>query len=360
MKVLMMVKKNARDYILLLKNSLSRRNIKVIFPEKIHEFFPFFRNVLSSNCRNLHVHWIHPYSGSERKNIFSNIKKMFIFITDVLIVKYVLKTQIIWTVHNLYAHECYNFKIAKFERQFFSSNVNGIICHCSQAKRLIQKNYRISQKKIHVIPIGNYINYYRNDVSKENARKLLSLKNDDFVFCNFGRIRPYKGIDTLIKTFKVFIKSDKNKNAKLIIVGQPLSNEIKSLLIDLSKNINNIILKFEIIPDEDVQIFMNASDIIVAPYKKLLTSAIIINALTFSKPIIAPKIGCVIGTLDKKGAFLYNPQKKDGLLNALQKAMENKDNLSKMGKYNFELTEKLDWKVIGKETIKIYDKYFKY
>jgi len=257
----------------------------------------------------------------------------------------------------LYAHEYYNFKIAKFERQFFSSNVNAIICHCNQAKRLIQKNYRVSQKKIHVIPIGNYINYYRNDISKENARKLLSLKNDDFVFCIFGRIRPYKGIDTLIKTFKVFIKSDKYKKAKLIIVGQPLSNEIKNLLIELSKNINNIILKFENIPDDNVQIYMNASDIIVAPYKKFLTSAIIINALTFSKPIITPRIGCAIGTLDKKGTFLYNPQDKDGLLKALEKAMKNKDILSKMGKYNFTLAEKMDWKVIGKETIKVYD-YF--
>ena len=66
-------------------------------------------------------------------------------------------------------------------------------------------------------------------------------------------------------------------------------------------------------------------------------------ALSFGKPIIAPKLGCLIDILDEMGAFLYHAREKDGLLKALKESIIKKDTLSKMGKYNIEKVKNVNW-----------------
>ena len=126
-----------------------------------------------------------------------------------------------------------------------------------------------------------------------------------------------------------------------------------------SKAFENIKLQLEFIPDDDIQIYFNASDIVVFSFQKILGSAGILLAMSFGKPIIAPRLGCIIDILDEKGAFLYNPIENKSLLMALRKAMENKDKLEEMGKYNLNLARLFEWKKIGTETKKVYEKFFK-
>ena len=59
--------------------------------------------------------------------------------------------------------------------------------------------------------------------------------------------------------------------------------------------------------------------------------------------------------LELKGAFLYNPKEPDGLLNALEEAIENKEKLTKMGENNFIIADDLEWKRNALETKKIYE-----
>ena len=98
---------------------------------------------------------------------------------------------------------------------------------------------------------------------------------------------------------------------------------------------------------------MNAADVVVLPYREILTSGAIILAMSFGKPIIAPKIGCIPDYIDDNGGFLYNPLDVQGLLEAMRKAIYNPD-LKKMGEYNFIKVKDLDWKRIGESTYRIY------
>jgi len=356
-KILMMSAESTGDpYITLLKISLLKEGIKINFPKRFYNYFPFIRNCFLSNCRNLHIHWIQYFSGSKGRNYYITIKKMFFFIIDVLITKYILRAKFVWTVHNLYTHDSSYLQIDKLGRKFFSRIVDGIICHCNQAKREIQKIYEVSPKKIHIIPYGNVQEFYKNEISKDDAREFLNLKKETFIFCHYGRIKPYKGVFDLINSFKAL---NQNENIKLMVIGAPRTDELKAHILDISKNTENIILKLDFVPNDDVQYYINASDIIVVSYKKILTSGVVIMAITFGKPIIAPKLGCITETLDENGAILYDSHEKDGLKNALKKTLELKDKLLKMGHYNFNLAKKLKWENIGKQTIRVYSKYLK-
>lgn len=336
-------------------NELYNEGFKVIFPIKLKKrafLFQISRNVLNLNTKIIHMHWVEGYAGFSSKNRIKALIKSLTFIIDVYILKYLLRAKIVWTIHNLYSHECAYPKIEKVIKKFFSKKVNAIICQCNYAKKKFIKEFGAPENKIHLINHG-YFKCFKNQISKEKARKDLNLKSDDLVFLFFGSIRPYKGIVNLIESFK---KIRTNTNVKLLIVGKPMNNRIKLDILNRIKNSPNIepILKF--ITQDQIQVYINASDLIVFSYKKILTPGGIFLAMSFGKPVIAPRLGCITELVDEKGAFLYNPKETEGLLNALEKAIENKYKLKKMEENNFILADDLEWKRNALETKKIYDR----
>ncbi|KKN21938.1 hypothetical protein LCGC14_0920330 [marine sediment metagenome] len=350
----MLISRNTQDfYFKRLKEELLNQKIRVFLPDIISHYLPITHALLSSKTKLLHLHWIF-YIGFDEKKKIKFFLKLCRFIIDVYLSKYILNAKIIWTIHNLYSHKSYYPRIERLVRNFLLNKVNGIICHCNEAKKEVQKEFRISPKKIYVIPHGNYLNCYLNKISKEKARDILNLKKNDFVFLHFGRVRRYKGLDTLIKSFKALKLKD---NLKVLIVGKLLENEYKKELITLSEDNKNILFTFKFIEDDKIQIYMNASDIVVSPYRSILTSGEIILAMTFGKPVIAPQLGCIIDLLNKEGSFTYDPKEENGLTIALKEAITFRDKLSNMGKYNLRIVKDLDWKIISIKTKALYEKF---
>ena len=91
----------------------------------------------------------------------------------------------------------------------------------------------------------------------------------------------------------------------------------------LEKNIIDnpaIMLVPEFIPDEAVQLYMNACDICVLPYKHITTSGAAALCLSFGRPIIAPAINCFPELITPKAGILYDPIDQDALTSALSSA----------------------------------------
>jgi len=327
----------------LLANSLSNFGVKVNFGN-IFPIFSMLRNAKKYWKPDiLHIHWQHPFLLSSSR--WKTILKSTSFICELIFLK-LLGIKIVWTVHNIVSHEKKFSSIELFFNKILAKLCDKLIVHCPPAKEEVMKVYSIGNSSIAVIPHGNY--NYENKISKEQARKMLQLDSNDFVFLYFGQIRPYKGVYELIDAFKML----GNVKAQLLMVGNPYDKDIVIKIKNRSENKSiKTILKF--VPNEEVQIYMNAADIVVIPYREILTSGALILAISFGKPIIAPKMGCVSDILNKKGGFLY--QGEDGLLEAMKTALNaSKEKLNKMGEYNFKLAEKLDWDSIAENTYKIY------
>ena len=355
-KVLMMYDiKVKHEYFILLLGELLKEKVNIFLYKKYRFSFPIFLNVLRlKGSKIIHFHFIHDLAGFHTKFKLKLFLKSIIFLIDIYLVKYILQTKIIWTVNNLLSHELFFPRLEKFIRSHFAKKTDIIITHCNRAKKIVQKELKIPQDKIYMIPHGNYLKGYKNEISKEKARDILSLGKKELVFLHFGYIRPYKRIDNLIDNF-LRLKND--GNIKLLIVGKPFK-KIEELLIKKSKGDNNIIFKFRHIPTYDVQIYMNASDIIVTSYNRILTSGTVILATSFGKPVIAPRLGCIPELLNENSAFLYNPQEKNGLLKALQKAIDSKGKLKDLGQNNLKSIRKFDWNTIARSTKKIYERFF--
>jgi glycosyltransferase involved in cell wall biosynthesis len=66
---------------------------------------------------------------------------------------------------------------------------------------------------------------------------------------------------------------------------------------------------------------MNAADVVVLPYRAVLTSGAAMLAFSFDRGIVAPRLGCLLELERTGAAILYDPDAPDGLAGALERAL---------------------------------------
>jgi len=137
-----------------------------------------------------------------------------------------------------------------------------------------------------------------------------------------------------------------HEEAYLVIAGEP-KESLKDELLEKIQGLKNILFIPKVIPDDEIQIYMNACDCVMSPYLVFTTSGIVTLAMSFKRPCIAPKVGYFSDTLDESGAFFYNPTDADGLLNAMKSAISHKHQLPEMGEHNFRLAKQHDWACVA-------------
>lgn len=157
--------------------------------------------------------------------------------------------------------------------------------------------------------------------SVELARQRIGVPIEGIYFLFFGFIRDYKGLDLLVEAM-----SDprlKASGAKVIVAGEFYSNEEKYLQLIKKHGVSDqIILKTEFIPDDQVAHFFNACDVVVQPYKDATQSGVTQIAYHFEKPMIVTNVGGLAEIVPHgKSGFVCEPNAKslaETLVNVLQ------------------------------------------
>jgi glycosyltransferase involved in cell wall biosynthesis len=135
---------------------------------------------------------------------------------------------------------------------------------------------------------------YGEKVAREEALQRLQLPENQRYILFFGLVRKYKGLDLLLEAFAFLKKQNAvlNKTIKLIIAGEFYEDEklyrdlIKTLDID-----NQVIIRAEYIPNDEVKYYFGAADLVVQPYRKATQSGISQIAYHFEKPMIVSNVG---------------------------------------------------------------------
>lgn len=342
-------------YIKQLETHLEKVDIELIFPDISSSRTFFLPTVFFPRKADVvHLHWLHPFFVRS-KNHAVNIIKFFIIMSELIIIK-LFGIKIIWTVHNIKNHENQNLILDRLYSFAVARLSNAMIAHCQVAKEEIIKKFSVKNiNKIFVVPHGNYIESYENKIEKVTARKILGLKDSSLVFLFLGTIRFYKGVFELIDTFSQ-LHSDTSDNIQLVIAGRVYddSQEITDTLQEKIAKDPRIKFFPGFVPDDEVQVYMNACDVVIFPYRDILTSGAVILAMSFGRACIAPRIGCIGEVLDEQGAFLYQMDDKKGLVKAMNSAIEKQDELLSMGQHNFKLAQQYNWSYIAKMTDDVY------
>jgi len=297
----------------------------------------------------IHIHWQHSFLIEKRSRL-RTVLKTIIFFVQLVIVK-ILRIKIIWTVHNLKKHENTYQDLEIYLLKILGKLSNFIIAHCITAKNDIHKILKVKNfDKVVVIPHGNYIGCYSNRYDKKSASSKLKLPDSEMRFLFLGEIRHYKGILELIETFSEL----ENEKAQLIIAGKPKTLKISKEVRAKIQNCKNIYTYLKFIEDNEIDLYIKSSDFMVFPYRDIFTSGGIHLAMSFGKPIIAPRLGCIVDTLDNIGSVLYDPINQEGLKKALIKALCLKNKLELMGAHNLKLAYENNWSNIAAMTSNLY------
>lgn len=296
----------------------------------------------------LHLHWLHKYSHSH--NPLKSFLRVLKFIYGLIRLKK-SHTKIVWTAHNIRDHESLFPLSDRICRLVVAKLSDAIIVHSKAAKQEIKKDLMLKgTQKIFVVPHGHYLNCYENTVNQKVAREKLNLPESATVFLFFGLIRSYKGLPELIKAFQQI----NQKDAYLVIAGNSKDKQLTDWIRSQSMDHRHIRFYPGFVSDDEVQIYMNACDAVVFPYRSLLTSGAMILAMSFGRVCVAPRIGCVSEILNEDISFLYNAAEEDGLFQAMNTVLSQKNRCNAMGVFNLARVQEWDWEKVAKMTLGVY------
>jgi len=201
------------------------------------------------------------------------------------IVKKNKKTKIISIVDNFIPHE----KRIGDQRlsKYFTNSVDAFI---TMSKAVLNDISKINNTKIIRFTPHPIYDIYGNLLDKSKAIEKLKLSKENKYILFFGLIRDYKGLDLLLDAMKN--EEIKQLGIKLIIAGEFYSNEEKYINQIKENNIeDNVILVSKFIPDNEVNLYFSAADIIVQPYKTATQSGVTQIAYHFNKPMLVTNVG---------------------------------------------------------------------
>lgn len=349
MKVLMMPDyRHDNPYQTLLAKALKVEHVQTIFPAGYKRVFPIFRQAQKHQVSLIHLHWPDPYfkGGSLSIKLIYGIK----LICDVICCRLSGK-RIVWTIHNLVSHDSRFCSIEQNSYILLAALSSALIVHSLFAATEVQKMYKANIKKMFVIPHGHYREVYGQTMAKNVAREKLNLPMHANIFLNFGMVKPYKGLEELIKIWK------ENDFGLLLIAGQAMNENYKVYIGDLINNHPEIIWFNQFVPEDEVHFYFSSADVVILPFRSVLTSGSLMLAFSFGKPVIAPSIGIAKEIFENVDELLYDPGNTQGLARSIKKSCSV--DLLGLSKGIAERIDIFNWNEIGKKTAEVYQSVLK-
>lgn len=171
--------------------------------------------------------------------------------------------------------------------QYFVNSIDAFVVMSKSVEVDLQKFDQ--QKPSTFIPHPVY-DIFGKAVSKEEAQKKLDLNPSDKHILFFGFIRKYKGLDLLLNALAN--TQLKALNIKLIIAGEFYDKKDDYLQLIKENNLeNNVIIRSDFIPSEDVKYYFCASDMVVQPYHTATQSGVTQIAYHFARPMLVTNVG---------------------------------------------------------------------
>ncbi|MDD4594578.1 MAG: glycosyltransferase [Methanobacteriaceae archaeon] len=217
----------------------------------------------------------------------------------------------------------------------------------------------VSPEKIEIVPLGINLEEYSKLPPKGEFRKKHNIQEEDTLLIFIGRLHKIKGLDLLIEAFDELIKTNKNDNIKLAIIGPDdgFLPEIQKLL--KKKGLNKQIIITGPLYKQEKQEALTDCDMFIMPsqYESFTTSGL--EAMACEKPLILTKNNHIHNWVNQK-CGLSCDYDKISLKNSIQELIENEQLAKQYGKEGRKLVEeKYNWNVIDKQIINIYNSIIK-
>lgn len=220
------------------------------------------------------------------------------------------------TVHNVLPHEPAPGDLELYGR--FYRVCDLLIVHNDASKQELREKFDIPEEKIRVIPRGLYTTYRVDEKARDDDARVH--------FLNFGRIRPYKGVDILLKAISLMDEKDRAR-CRFVIRGEqyPKLDPTDYRALIREYGIGDCV-EFDNarVPEEEIPKLLGNADYLLFPYRKIYGSGVLLMSYTYGIPVVASDVPTFVeGTDGGKAGILFASEDplamKDALLSAMDK-----------------------------------------
>lgn len=341
------IENKENQYIHILVDFLSENGFQV---EKLDDLFKSWSHFQS--IRLVHLNWFENLDDtSTRKMWISYFRKLVVLAAIRLSNK-----KLVWTMHNRLTHEKRSSKLSQRLTQKLVKQADAIVIHSAVSESILKQSYSSISGKIVHIPHPNFIDIYPTSVLNQK-----SSGDEKLQLLFVGAVKPYKNIELLIEVASTF-----PEEIHLKIAGNASSKSYREELMESVKGKPNIELKLEFIPDEELPVLIQQSDLLILPYsmESSLNSGTVILAFSYGRSVICPRIGTIDDLKEGEADFFsYHYVNEADHLQAINIkiveaiALKKKDpnSLHEMGERLLELvSKKNNKKSVGENLIQLY------
>lgn len=198
---------------------------------------------------------------------------------------------VVWTTHNARPHERRNARLDRWYWSGVIERVDGLIHPSAASQAAVEAAYpslaRLPQAVVH---LGHFRGSYPDRISRDEARAGFGLPADAAVVAFLGLLRPYKNVPHLIGTVRAL---PPERNAVLLVGGEPLDAGIAAEIEGAAGGDPRVRLALRHVPDDDVQRYLRAADLVALPFTDITNSGSALLALSFDRPVLVPRRGAM-------------------------------------------------------------------
>lgn len=255
--------------------------------------------------RILHVHWVYPFAMVWVRSSFARrlVTAWYLF---VLAVARALGFDIVWTAHNLVPHE-QTFHDDLEARQALARRCGAVIAHSDDVAATI-RGWGVEH--VSVVPPGAPAVADSDRGTRSAARAELGVRPDAFRVLFFGQIRPYKGVDLLLRALT---RTTAERRIDVAIVGPcadaELRRELSALLADVPPH-TSVAARFEFVADRELERHLAAADVAVFPFRDVTSTSSVDRALAAGLPVILPSLA-TLDHVPTAAAIRYDAAQSD-------------------------------------------------
>ena len=267
------------------------------------------------------------YAATAQPKLFHVLwtNKFHVFDRTLLMLYYLcLGKKLVLTVHNVNAGKRDSndswLNRTSLKIQYHLSH--HMFVHTELMKRELVADFRVTADKVSVIPFGINDTFPKTKLTTLEAKRQLSVSSSDKTLLFFGCIAPYKGLEYLVAALTTLARTD--TAYRLIIAGGPKRpleywGKVRQM-IGISDLSDRIIERIGFVPDEKVELYFKAADILILPYTHIFQSGVLFLGYSFGLPAIAADVGNLKEeVIEGETGFVFKPRDSVDLADKIDK-----------------------------------------
>ena len=182
--------------------------------------------------------------------------------------------------------------------------------------------------KVSILKHGSFVGLPDDSISRKSARNALNLDKQRQYILFFGRLKPNKRLDLMLRAMPNI-----DSSIHLIIAGHSGKddfNNYQSIIDELDLS-SRLVLDINYISEEKRELYFKAVDCLALPYELIFQSGVLLMSMSYGLPVVASQIPSFEEVIeDGKNGLLFENGNAEDLANKLNTLMNNIDLMSEI------------------------------